>query len=237
MDETLIFLKDRKVICKNTIGIWFDKKESGYQFIPGQYAQITLKDTIYEDEEGNTRLFSIASAPCKDELFFATRAYDTAFNKNIMELPAGAKAIIGQPGGNTPLHSDSSKTAVFLIGGIGITPVRSMVEHIVLKNLPYKIYLFQSNPDKESMAFFDEFEKWSKEYPNIKYIPTIDNISDPDWKYEKGYITEEMIKKYYSDFEKSIFYIVGPTVMVNVMEKILIKNNVSPDNIRLERFG
>ncbi|HPS63978.1 MAG TPA: FAD-dependent oxidoreductase [Ignavibacteria bacterium] len=237
MNDKIIYLKDRKYICKNTIGIWFEKRDTEYDFIAGQYAEITLLDKIYSDKDGDARLFSIASAPGKNELMFATRAFDTAFNKNIMELPLGSRAKISEPGGNTPLHTDASKTAVFLIGGIGITPVRSMVEHIMAQNLPYKVYLFQSNPDKESMAFFDEFDKWSKENKNIKYIPAIDDINDNEWKFEKGYLSEDMIKKYLPEFGGSIFYIVGPTVLVDKMESILKKNNVPQENIKLERFG
>lgn len=237
MDDKIIYLKDRKYICKNTIGIWFEKRDTVYDFIAGQYAEITLLDKIYSDKDGDSRLFSIASAPGKNELMFATRAFDTAFNKNIMELPLGSRAKIGEPGGNTPLHTDTSKTAVFLIGGIGITPVRSMFEYITENKLPYKIYLFQSNPDKDSMAFFDEFMSWSEHNENIKYIPTIDDINDSTWKYEKGYLSEEMIKKYLTDFSDCIFYIVGPTVLVDKMEAVLKKNNVQQENIKLERFG
>jgi len=237
MDENIIYLKDRKIICENTIGIWFDRSGIDYEYEPGQYALITLLEPKYHDNEGNSRLFSIANSPTrKDILMFATRALDSAFNKNILELPIGTKATIGKPGGNTPLHKDVSIPAVFLIGGIGITPVRSMVEYSVLEKLPYEMYLFYGNKRKSLMAFYDEFSEWAKIKPGFKFIPVVEE-TEKDWHFESGIITEDLIKKYVNDFSKPIFYIVGPPQMVDIMESILIKNNVNPEKIKLERFG
>lgn len=237
MEEKIIYLKDRKFICENTIGIWFDRSGIDYEYEPGQYALITLLEPKYNDAEGNSRLFSIANSPTrKDVLMFATRALDSAFNKNILELPLGSKATIGPPGGNTPLHKDVSVPAVFLIGGIGITPVRSMVEHAVLENLPYKMYLFYGNRKKSMMAFYDDFEEWVKIKSDFCFIPVVEE-PEKDWKFEIGLINEDLIKKYISDFSEPIFYIVGPPQMVDAMETILLNNKVSQEKIKLERFG
>jgi ferredoxin-NADP reductase len=235
--KNVITLKDRKVIQNNNIAMWFDRKGSDFSFEPGQYARITLLEPVYEDEEGNSRLFSIASSPEKDYVMFTTRALDSAFNKNILEMPIGAKAEISDFGGNTVLHKDVSVPAVFLIGGIGITPVRCMVEYIVTENLPYKAYLFYSNPTASSMAFFGEFIEWAKEYEGFKFIPTIDDRNDSAWVYDFGYINKEMLLKNIPDVLKPIYYIVGPTAMVESMENLLLEMNVNLKNIKLEKFG
>lgn len=167
---------------------------------------------------------------------FSTRALDSAFNKNILELPLGTPASIGAPGGNTNLHEDASVPAVFLIGGIGITPVRCMVEYSVLEKLPYMMYLFYANKRKSMMTFYDDFIGWAKIKNDFLFIPTVEEPED-DWKGETGFITEDMIKKYLSDWSKPVFYIVGPPLMVDSMETILLKNNVEPGKIKLERFG
>ena len=236
MTEKIITLKDRKLINENTLAMWFDKTNSGYEYEPGQYAKITLLEPIHNDEEGNSRLFSICNSPVKNYLMFTTRALDNAFNKNILEMPIGAKVSIGKPGGNTVLHKDSSIPAVFIIGGIGITPARCMVEHIVENKLPYKAYLFYSNPNAGSMAFFEQFEKWTSEYPDFKFIPTIDDKTDKNWKYNFGYINKEMIYKNIPDITKPIYYIVGPLAMVEAMEKMLLEIGVTANKIKLEKF-
>lgn len=235
--NNIITLKDRKVVQNNNIAMWFDRGESDFEFEPGQYARITLLDPIYEDKDGNSRLFSIASSPKKDYVMFTTRALDSAFNKNILEMPVGAKAEISDFGGNTILHKDHSIPAVFLIGGIGITPVRCMVEYIVTEKLPYSAYLFYSNPVASSMAFFDEFMDWANEYSGFKFVPTIDDTNDTEWKYNFGYINKELLLKNIPGVEKAVYYIVGPTVMVESMEKLLLELNINSNNIKLEKFG
>jgi len=233
----IVTLKDRKVIQNNNIAMWFDRKGSEFVFEPGQYAKITLLEPIHYDDGGNTRLFSVASSPKKDYVLFTTRARDSAFNKNILEMQIGAKAEISDFGGNTVLHKDTNVPAVFLIGGIGITPVRCMVEYIVTEKLPYKAYLFYSNPDASSMAFFDEFRGWAMEYDGFKFIPTIDDTNNKEWKYDFGYINRELLLKHIPDVKQPVYYLVGPTTMVESMEKILLELNVNSNNIKLEKFG
>jgi ferredoxin-NADP reductase len=234
MEEKIIVLKDRKLVGGRNLVIYFER--NGYEFLPGQYAKITLLEPIYNDEEGNSRLFSIASSPTKDYLMFTTRAVPSAFNRNIQELPIGSPASISEPAGNTVLHNDPAIPAVFLIGGIGITPVRCMVEYIVETGLPYQVYLFYSNPDAESMAFLDEFEEWARLYNNFHLYPTIDDRSNKNWKYSFGYINKEMIVKNVLNLQGSIYYIVGPVAMVNAMEQILLEIKIKPEQIKLERF-
>jgi len=236
MDKKLIYLKDKKLICDNTLAIRFEKRGLEYNFTPGLYTQITLLEPVYNDEEGNTRFFSIANSPDKDYFMFTTRNLPSAFNKNILELPIGSPATIADPGGNTPLHSDSSIPGVFLIGGIGITPVRCIVEYVTENKLNYELTLFYSNPDAGSMPFLDEFEKWQDENPLFKLVPTIDDTNNKNWKYNFGYINEEMIKKNISDVSKPIYYIVGPPQMVDGMLAILKKMNVAEENIKFEKF-
>jgi len=238
MADKIIYLKDRKLINEFSLAMWFDYRNSGFTFKPGQYAKITLLEPIHNDKEGNSRLFSIASSPHnKETLMFTTRALDTAFNRNIQELAVGSKAAISEPGGNTVLHKDPSIPAVFIIGGIGITPIRCMVEYATESKLPYDMHLFYSNPSANTMAFFDDFLRWEKENPNFKFHPTIDDANDKTWKYDVGYITEEMLKKHVTDFSKPVFYIVGPLVMVDKMDETLLKIGVNPENIKLDRFG
>jgi len=236
--EKIVTLKDRKMVCADTIGMWFDYSSIDYDFEPGQYTQITLLEPIYNDKEGNSRLFSIASSPKnKQSLMFATRALDSAFNKNILEMPLGAKAQLGDPGGNTPLHKDSSIPAVFLIGGIGITPIRCIVEYVTDEKLPYEMQLFYSCRKVSSAAFLGEFESWAEKNPNFNLFPTIDDTSDKTWKYDYGHIDEDMIIKHIKDISKPIYYVVGPPKMVDVMLRILSGLGVDKNNIRFEKFG
>jgi ferredoxin-NADP reductase len=79
------------------------------------------------DAEGNTRGFSLASAPYEDDLMLATRMRDTAFKRVLKTMALGAELTLDAPYGSFTLHNNAAIPAVFVTGGIGVTPVRSIV--------------------------------------------------------------------------------------------------------------
>lgn len=99
--------------------------EKPVRFTPGQFGDFTLTDPPYTDAKGNTRTFSFAGAPESDGIMIATRMRDSAFKRSLATLPIGTPVQLMGPMGSFTLHKDSGRPAVFLTGGIGITPVRS----------------------------------------------------------------------------------------------------------------
>jgi len=97
---------------------------------------VTLSDPPETDAEGNTRTFSIASSPFENELVFTTRMRDTAFKRSLKKVPLGTKVKIAPATGSFRLHKNVGKPAVFLAGGIGITPFLSIVRQADRDRLP-----------------------------------------------------------------------------------------------------
>lgn len=114
-------LLNRVEIAEGTMALYFEKP-SGFDFKPGQSSDLTLIDPPETDAEGNVRTFSIASAPFEDQLMFATRMRDTAFKRSLKRVPLGTPVKMESPMGSFTLHKNSAKPAVFLAGGIGVTP-------------------------------------------------------------------------------------------------------------------
>src|SRR5262245_19441878 len=171
------------------------EKPPGFQFKPGQYLNVTLIDPPETDAEGNTRSFSIASAPFESDLFVATRMRDTAFKRVFGTLSLKSEVQISGPFGSFTLHSDASRPAVFLVGGIGITPFRSMILQAAKDKLANKLYLFYSNRRPEDAAFLDELQKVEQQNPNYKFIATMTDMqnSKRPWHGATGHITHEML--------------------------------------------
>src|SRR6187401_3028905 len=119
-------LKRREEIADSTMAFHFEKP-SGFDYKAGQFADYSLVDPSETDAEGNIRGFSLASAPYENDLMFTTRMRDTAFKRSLRSMKIGTEIILDGPYGSFTLHNDSRKAAVFLTGGIGITPVRSIV--------------------------------------------------------------------------------------------------------------
>lgn len=236
--EYLFPLKDRREIAEGTMAFFFDTSGSDFTFTAGQNCDFTLIDPPMTDAEGNTRTFSIASSPNdKNYFIIATRMRNTAFKNSLKSVPLGTKVKVIGPMGDYTLHKNASRPAVFLIGGIGITPVRSMIKWATEQKLPHKLNLFYSNRSRAATAFLDDFEKWAKQNPNFKFIPTVTDESEPSWKYERGRINEEMIKKYVKDIKNAVFYLSGPPEMVKAMRQLCVAAGADEDSIRTEEFS
>src|SRR5690242_18065397 len=120
-----IKLLRREEVADGTAAFFFEKPD-GFQFNAGQFLRFNLIDPPETDEEGNSRSFSIASAPHEAELMIATRMRDTAFKRVLGSMAVGSEIEVKGPYGRMTLHEDASRPAVILTGGIGITPFRSI---------------------------------------------------------------------------------------------------------------
>ena len=138
---------------------------------------MTLLDPSEMDAEGNVRSLSIASAPHEDTLMVATRMRDTAFKRVLSTMPLGSAVKIEGPSGSLTLHNNVKRTAVFLAGGIGITPFRSVVFRAAKEKLPHRIFLFYSNRRPEDAPFLDELQALERENPNYKLIASMTEMS------------------------------------------------------------
>jgi len=234
-----IRLKKREEVAEGTMAFHFERP-AGFQFKAGQYFLLTLIDPAETDAEGNDRTFSIASAPFESDLIVATRMRDSAFKRVLKTIPIGTEVNMEGPYGSFVLHNDASRPAVLLAGGIGITPVRSMILQAAREKLPQRIYLFYSNRRPEDAAFLEELQKMENENPHYRLFGTMTDMekSHQPWRGETGYIHREMIAKFIEDFSAPIYYVVGPPGMVGSMRSVLLaRAGVSNEKIRAEEFA
>ena len=231
-------LKSRQEIASGTMAFHFEKPK-GFSYKAGQFGDVTLANPPETDAEGNTRTFTLASAPYEGDLMVATRMRDSAFKRVLKSMALGTEVSLNAPDGSLTLHSDARIPAVFLSGGIGVTPVRSIVLQATHDKLPHKIVLFDSNRRPEDSAFLDELADAQKRNPNFTLIGTMTEMekSSKTWSGETGYVTQAMLLKSVHDLSLPIFYISGPPAMVAAMRKILDDSGVKDDKIRTEEFA
>lgn len=218
----------------------------------GQYAIVDLG--IKEDPEGPVRSFTLASSPTEENfILISTRIRDTPFKRKLAGLEVGSRVKITVPLGRFVLHKDYSRPAVFISGGIGVTPFRSMMKYATDKQLPVKIFLFDSNRNEDNILYKKEFDEWVTRNQNLRIVYTITDGADRsspsspssstnannDWKGETGFINKAMLTRHLSitELDHSIFYICGPPGMLNAM-KALLQNDlhIPKDRIRVEEF-
>jgi ferredoxin-NADP reductase len=154
---------------------------SSLDYKAGQFAFFDI-DGVYNDPKGPIRHFTISSSPSEDFIMLSTRIRDSPYKKRLASLEKGTKVKVRGPEGQFvfPEGVDYSKTIIFLSGGIGVTPFRSMIKYATDKQLPIKIIMFDSNKNKENVLFKKEFDDWANTNKNIKIIYTITEEENPN---------------------------------------------------------
>jgi ferredoxin-NADP reductase len=228
----------REVVAEGTLAFCFEKPP-GFTFKAGQFLELTLANPPETDAEGNGRAFSIASAPSEHHLTVATRMRDTAFKRVLGRSPLGAVFQIEGPFGNLVLHSNSARAAVFLAGGIGITPFRSIVFRAAKEKVPHRLFLFYSNRRPEDAAFLAELQSLRTENANYTLVDTMTGMERGNhlWKGETRRFSKELLIQHLGDLKGPIYYAAGPPAMVGAMQRLLNAAGVNDDDIRPEEFA
>ena len=231
-------LLSRSSVAEGTMAFHF-ARPSGFSFKAGQAADLTLLNPPETDSEGNIRTFSIASPPFEDQLTFATRMRGTAFKRSLNVVPIGTEINIASPFGSFTLHRNANKPAVFLAGGIGITPFLSIVRQADYDRLAHKLYMFYSNRRPEDAPFLDILQGLEKTNPNFRLVATMTKMahSDREWKLETGFINGDMLARNLGTLQGPIYYVAGPPPMVAAMREMLVGAGVDEDDVRTEEFA
>ncbi|MGY0692440.1 FAD-dependent oxidoreductase [Virgibacillus sp. FSP13] len=231
-----IKLLKKEMVANDTMAFHWEKPD-GFEFRAGQFGDFTLIDPSETDEEGNTRAFSFVFAPSEDELVTTTRLRDSSYKRVLKDFPEGSEMKFDAPHGNFTLHKTESTPAVFLIGGIGITPIRSMIAEATYQKTSHDMTLLFSNKTPEDAPFQSDLEDLAEKNPNFKFVPVMTRADATEWNGESGHIDVDMLKRHVSDISAPIYYLAGPADMVQAMQKMLIEAGANEDNIRAEEFS
>src|SRR5699024_61081 len=229
-------LLKKEPIAKDTMAFTFEKPEE-FEYKAGQFCDLILVNSTELGEGANVHTFSLVSEPEDDELVFATRLRDSAYKRELKNLTEGTVVKIKGPFGNYKLHKTETTPAVFVIGGIGITPVKGIIADATHKKLPHEITLHYSNRYPDDDAFLEDFKKLAKENEHFQFVPVMTKEIADKWDGERGHVDANMLKKYVTDVSKPIYYLSGPPGMVQAMYDMLVEAGANEDNIRAEEFG
>jgi ferredoxin-NADP reductase len=231
-------LMDRQRVARNTMAFWFDTNGADYEFRAGQHADFTFSQPFVNCEGDTSRIFSLANSPHDGRLaMIALRVRQTPFKMALKTAARGTKFKVSRPRGSFTLHKDITRPAVFLAGGIGITPIRSILHWAMQEHLPHKLFLLYSNRVSEDAAFLEELEGLAARNRSFTLIPNVTRGKSPTWPYENGPIDLNLLRRYLHGLNGPVYYVAGPSGMVTAMTTLLHPSGISDDDIKTEEFG
>lgn len=235
-ERYLLTLKEKIKITPDLYDFLFQTSKI-MRFKPGQYLEWTLAHE-QPDSRGNRRYFTIASAPTEKDIRVGIKFYPAAssFKKHLQLLNVGDSVMAGQLAGDFLLPKDKKQKLIFIAGGIGITPFRSMIKFLIDRGEKREVVLFYSNRTAEEVVYRDVF--LAAEGMGIKTVYTLTDVEkiSANWKGEKGYITQQMIQHHVPDYRTRLYYISGPHAMVKSFESTLRAMGLPREQIKVDFF-
>ncbi len=206
---------------------------SRLRFTPGQYLEWTI-DRPGVDSRGNRRYFTIASSPTEDDISIGIKLYPkpSSFKQHLLAMKGGEMLVASQLAGDFVMPRNKKKKLVFIAGGIGITPFRSMIKYLIDTGERRDIALFYSNRTAADVVYEDVFNEAAKKLG----ITTVYAITDPKSPGYTGAINSHMITEEVPDYMERYFYISGPHAMVVGFEETLGALGVRSSHIKTDFF-
>ncbi|MCP4650864.1 MAG: FAD-dependent oxidoreductase [PVC group bacterium] len=204
------------------------------EFLPGQFLQVIFD----EENRGNkvlNKYLSFSSTPGKDYIEVTKKLSESDFSSSLKRLKEGDKVLFKIPLGNCVFLEDYKKIG-FLVGGIGITPVISIIEYICEKGLDTDVCLLYSNKTEQEIAFKQELDHWRKKNENIKILYAVTKCQPQDEECVFGGLNKDIVSEKMADFKDRRIFIYGPPGMVTAMKDVCSEIGCDEKQLKTENF-
>jgi len=234
----LLKLKERVRIAPDTFEFIFAAPRK-FKYLPGQYLEWTLGHPD-SDNRGNRRYFTLASSPTEQNLRLGIKfnAKSSTFKKAMLAMGRDAEIAASQLAGDFTLPQDPRQKLVFLAGGIGITPFRSMIKFLLDTHQRRSITIFYAARNVEDFVYKDILDRAEKELGiKVIYILTDEDNLPAAWTGAVGRITPGIIQAQIPDYQYRTFYISGSRSMVDSFKDSIRKLGIPRGQIVTDYFA
>lgn len=218
-------------IAQNIRTFWF-KPERPIRYTAGQFIEMTLPHDG-ADKRGQKRWFTLSSSPSEDLISITTKhatGQVSTFKQTLFGLEPGAEVTVSEPMGDFVLPKDKTIPLLFIAGGIGVTPMRSMVKFLTDLGEKRHIHIIYGAKTLDEVAFRNLFESYGAKL-DIVLSQQIAN-----WSGRTGTLSAELILEIVDNNPGQLIYVSGPEPMVETLEEDLLDHDIEPKRLVLDFF-
>jgi len=208
-------------------------KNADIDFFPGQFFMVR-----FEDSNVLRRAYSIASSPTDNGFLDITMNLVGEFTGKLWKCRIGDNLVFTGPYGKFFFNEDIRQNLVLIAGGLGITPLRSIIRYCTYKKLPNKINLIYSAKTPEDIVYREELEKFKEKNLNYDFLFTITRPKPGNkWEGKTGRIDKALLKQNIKDMENSLFFICGPLEFAKSIISLLHDLGAKKEQIKTDIWG
>ncbi len=230
-------LKNKIQIARDTVEFEFLPGKQ-FAFEPGQYMEFTLPHEN-PDNRGSRRWFTIASSPTEPTLKIGVKFYEqsSSFKEAMLDINQNSQIVAAQIAGDFVLPNDPAQKLVFIAGGIGVTPFRSMVKYLIDNRENRSVRMLYAVKTKADIAYKDVFEE-ARSAIGMKTLYVLSGKQEANENNMiNGLINKRLLQRAVPDYEECLFYISGTHDMVESVELALLSMGVHHHNIKMDFFS
>lgn len=220
-------LVSRREVARGTMEFTLERPK-GLELRAGQFFDIVLPAASEVAKSDHVHGFSCVNAAFENKLVAATRMRNSPFKNALSATPDGTPVEVIAPFGDFFLHKNTAQPAVFVIGGIGITPVLSMIKQATHDKTGHQLTLIYANRCAEESAYLPELEQLAQANNHFKLVTL--------YTRDSGHVSAATLQQHIPDLAAPRYYLAGPEGMVKAMRRLLIEVGADEDNIRAEEF-
>lgn len=208
-----------------------------FDYLPGQFHFLTFQRAPNLPVEEHP--WTISSSPTEAGVLSSTIKESGDFTASIGKTKPGDTALVHGPFGrfSYTLHPDEHEL-VFIAGGVGITPLMSMLRHIRDTHAERTVTLLYANTSERDIVFRDEIAAMERDGVAGLKVEHVLNKPSAEWKGERGRLDEEKIKRLAGpELARRAFYVCAPPELMDLTIRTLRQANVPAARIHFERFN
>ncbi len=233
----LLKLKEKTKLAPDIYGFVFTTEQK-LDFTPGQYLEWTLPHR-HVDSRGNRRYFTIASSPTRNEFELGVKisGNSSSFKRALLDMKSGDKVFASHLSGDFTLSKNLDEKLVFIAGGIGVTPFKSIIEYLIETKQKRNIILFYACANPSEIVYKNTFDK-AEYITGLKtvYVITRADNAQKGWEGKIGRINEDMMREIVPDLKERKYYLSGPNSMVEGYKELLSSLEIPKNQIVTDYF-